>query len=133
VQDTQVLSEAAMSKIGGSGIARKEIKNPIRFPLSFDWRVVLPLAVLGFTLTLHLILPAHADYGLKPLPYFAGFLKILLAIYGIAAIASVFSSRMGNTIRMVPGAASKAFAPENHKKFLWRNLCQLKQIGFGLS
>jgi hypothetical protein len=81
-----------VSKIGGSGIAREEIKTPFSF--SDDWQVILPLAALSLSLALHLILPAYADYRLKLLPHFAGFLEILMVIYGIAAVTSFFSRRM---------------------------------------
>jgi hypothetical protein len=87
---------AALSKTGGSGTAREE--NPFRFLPAFDWRVVLPPVAIGLVLALHLILPVHEGYRLKPLNFFANFLKILLVIYGIAAIASVFSEQYGKTV-----------------------------------
>jgi hypothetical protein len=65
-----------MSKIGGSGIARKEIKNPFCFFPAFDRRVVLPSAAIG--LALRLILPVYEGYRLKPLPSFGNFLKAFL-------------------------------------------------------
>jgi NitT/TauT family transport system permease protein len=83
---------AALSKTGGSGIAREE--NTFRFSPAFDWRVALPPVAIGLVLALHLILPVHEGYRLKSLTFFADFLKILLVIYGIAAIASVFSRKV---------------------------------------
>jgi NitT/TauT family transport system permease protein len=97
-----------VSKIGGSGIAREEIKTP--FPLSGGWRVILPLAALSLALALHLILPAHAEYRLKPLPYFAGFLKILIALYGIAAAASLFNRRIREKLIFKAAFHACAFA-----------------------
>ncbi|MDR1363834.1 MAG: ABC transporter permease subunit [Spirochaetaceae bacterium] len=82
-----------MSKIGGSGTAQT-VKNDFPSQPSFDWRVILPLASIGFVLALHLLLPAHANYRLKPLPYLSNFLTLLLIIYAVAAIASLFSRRI---------------------------------------
>jgi NitT/TauT family transport system permease protein len=85
-----------MSKTGGSGIAEQSIINNDNafFNPSFDWRVILPLVSIGLVLAVHLILPAHESYRLKLLPYFSDFLKILLLIYGAAAVVSVFCRRI---------------------------------------
>jgi NitT/TauT family transport system permease protein len=45
-------------------------------------------------LALHLLLPVHENYRLKDLPYFRDFLVLLLIMYGIAALASLFSLRI---------------------------------------
>jgi NitT/TauT family transport system permease protein len=87
-----------MSKIGGSGITVQNTKARVLFSPSFDWRVVLPLVSIGLVLALHLILPVHENYRLKPLSYFGDFLALLLVIYGIAAAASVFSRRIRETL-----------------------------------
>jgi NitT/TauT family transport system permease protein len=79
-----------MYQIGGSGPAQNS-KNGFLFAPAFDWRVILPPVSIGFVLALHLLLPAHANYRLKLLPYFGNFLAILLIGYGIAATASVFN------------------------------------------
>jgi NitT/TauT family transport system permease protein len=81
-----------MSNIGGSGT--KKIKNNLSLAPAFDWRVILPAASIGLILALHLILPNHRNYRLKPLPYFGDFLVILLVIYGASAAASIFSRRI---------------------------------------
>jgi hypothetical protein len=78
-----------MSKIGGSGIAVQNT-NVLCSP-SFDWCMILPPVSIGLVLALHLILPVHENYRLKPPPYFGNFLTFLLLIYGIAAIGSIFS------------------------------------------
>ncbi|MHB9292018.1 TauC, ABC-type nitrate/sulfonate/bicarbonate transport system, permease component [Hollandina sp. SP2] len=83
-----------MSKIGGSGNNVQNIKDGFFFSLSFNWRVILPLTSIGLVLALHLILPAHENYRLKLLPYFSNFLALLLIMYGIAAVVSVFSRRI---------------------------------------
>jgi NitT/TauT family transport system permease protein len=79
-----------MSSIGGSGTTTQKIKVAFLCPPSFDKRVVLPLVSLSFILVLHLVLPVHENYRLKPLPYFTDFLELLLIIYGVAAAASLF-------------------------------------------
>ena len=89
-----------MSKTGGSGIARQSIINNDNafFNPSFDWRVILPLVSIGLVLAAHLILPAHESYRLKLLSYFSDFLKILLLIYGAAAVVSVFCRRIRDVL-----------------------------------
>jgi NitT/TauT family transport system permease protein len=82
-----------MSNIGGSGTTQK-MQDGFLSPFSFNWRVMLPPASIGFILVLHLILPAHANYRLKLLPYFRDFLVLLLIIYGIAALVSLFNRRV---------------------------------------
>jgi NitT/TauT family transport system permease protein len=86
-----------MSKIGVSDTAKR--KNRLLSSLSFDWRVILPLASIGLVLVLHLILPVHENYRLKPLPYFSDLLVLLLIVYGIAALASVLSLRIREKLR----------------------------------
>jgi NitT/TauT family transport system permease protein len=83
-----------MSKTGGSGTVTQKSKDYFLSSVSFNWRVILPLASIGLVLALHLILPVHENYRLKPLPYFSDFLVLLLIMYGIAALASVFSLRI---------------------------------------
>jgi NitT/TauT family transport system permease protein len=83
-----------MSKIGGSGIALQNRRDAARFSPSFNWRVILPPVSIGLVLALHRILPAHENYRLKLLPYLTDFLAILLIVYGIAAVTSVFSRRI---------------------------------------
>jgi NitT/TauT family transport system permease protein len=72
---------------------KKAVENLLS-AVSFNWRVLVPLASLCVVLALHMILPVHPNYRLKLLPFFSEFLILLLIIYGIAAIASVFSRRI---------------------------------------
>jgi NitT/TauT family transport system permease protein len=83
-----------LSKIGVPDCHTKKIGgNP--FPtVSFNWRIVLPIASLGAVLALHLILPVHINYRPKLLPFFSEFLALLLLIYSAAAIVSLFSPHL---------------------------------------
>jgi hypothetical protein len=72
VQDALVLSEAAMSQIGGSGPAQT-VKNDFLFAPSFNGRVILPPGAIGFMRALRLILSVHKNYWLKRLSRFGVF------------------------------------------------------------
>jgi NitT/TauT family transport system permease protein len=90
ILDGRVLTVAALSKTGGSGTNQNKRYTGFLSP-SFNGRVILPPTAIGLVLALHTLLPAHENYRLKLLPYFSYFLVILLFIYGIAAVASLFS------------------------------------------
>ncbi|MDR3324577.1 MAG: ABC transporter permease subunit, partial [Spirochaetaceae bacterium] len=82
------------SKVGVPDYHTKKAGGNLLSAVSFNPRVVLPLVSIGLVLTLHLILPAHAGYRPKLLPFYSQFLTLLLVVYGAAAIASVFSPRV---------------------------------------
>ncbi|MDR2135016.1 MAG: ABC transporter permease subunit [Treponema sp.] len=57
----------------------------------FDWRVLIPLAALAADLLVHALAPVNPGYRVKTLPHFTGFLYILIAVFGLCAVASVFN------------------------------------------
>lgn len=57
----------------------------------FNWRVLIPLASLGFALLIHAVVPAHPDYKVKQFPYFTNLLYLLIGLYGVYAVLSVFN------------------------------------------
>jgi NitT/TauT family transport system permease protein len=59
----------------------------------FDWRVLIPPASLGFVFALHKLLPVHTGYRPAVLPYFEGFLVLLLVYFGISVLAGLFHRR----------------------------------------
>ncbi|MDR2518803.1 MAG: ABC transporter permease subunit [Spirochaetaceae bacterium] len=59
--------------------------------LVIDWRTLIPLASLGAVFGIHRLLPVNTRYMVKVLPYFSGLLVLLMAGFGIAAAACVFS------------------------------------------
>jgi NitT/TauT family transport system permease protein len=83
-----------VSKIGVPDYPTKKYRGNFLSSVSFNWRVVLPVVSIGIVLALHLILPVHPNYRPKLLPYFSNFLVLLLIIYGIVVVASVFSLRI---------------------------------------
>jgi NitT/TauT family transport system permease protein len=58
--------------------------------ISFNWRTLIPLAVLGLDLALHLLLPTHTAYRPKLLPYFSRLLVMLIGIFAVLLAVSVF-------------------------------------------
>ncbi|MDR2376123.1 MAG: ABC transporter permease subunit [Treponema sp.] len=56
----------------------------------FDWRVLIPLAALAVNLLVHTLVPVSPGYRVKALPYFTGFLYVLIAVFGFYALVSVF-------------------------------------------
>ncbi|MDR0732167.1 MAG: ABC transporter permease subunit [Treponema sp.] len=56
----------------------------------FDWRVLIPPAALAVNLLVHTLVPTNPGYRVKVLPYFTGFLYVLLAVFGLYALVSVF-------------------------------------------
>jgi NitT/TauT family transport system permease protein len=56
----------------------------------FDWRTLIPLLALGLDLALHILIPVHPAYRPKIVPYFSHFIALLLGIFAVSAIISVF-------------------------------------------
>jgi NitT/TauT family transport system permease protein len=69
-----------------------------RFPIAFDWKILLPLLSLGLMLALHRLLPAYPGYRPKQLPYFTGFSWLLLVIFVVSALLSLFWERLGRIL-----------------------------------
>ena len=63
-------------------------------PLFLDWRTLLPAAALGLTLVQHLLLPTGQGYRPKELPHFQVFLTLLIGIFTILSIISVWTPRL---------------------------------------
>jgi NitT/TauT family transport system permease protein len=59
--------------------------------IAFDWRVLIPLASLGFALLVHTVWPVHPEYKVKQFPYYIYLLYLLLGLYGVFAVISVFN------------------------------------------
>jgi NitT/TauT family transport system permease protein len=73
-----------MTKGMNSGVRK------ITFLSFFDWRTLIPLAALGLILAIHRLIPVHQAYRPKVLPYFERFTVILLGIFALFAIVSIF-------------------------------------------
>ncbi|MDR1024194.1 MAG: ABC transporter permease subunit [Treponema sp.] len=76
---------------GGAGVSDK-IAEGRPVPV-FDWRVLVPLAALLIDLLIHLRVPTNPGYRVKELPYFTGFLYLLLIVLGVYAVLSIFYPR----------------------------------------
>jgi NitT/TauT family transport system permease protein len=63
------------------------------FDPAFDWRVLIPLASLALVLVFHGLVPTHPGYRVKVLPYFSGFLYVLVAFFGLYAAVSVVNRK----------------------------------------
>jgi NitT/TauT family transport system permease protein len=59
----------------------------------FNHLTLLPLAALALVLFLHEKLPPYAGYRVKPLPYFTYLLWILLGVFALYAVISLFSEK----------------------------------------
>lgn len=69
-------------------------RRPVsRFSVSFDWKILLPVLSLGLMLALHRLLPAYPGYRPKQFPYFTGFSWLLLVIFAVSALLSLFWER----------------------------------------
>ena len=62
--------------------------------IHFNWRNLLPPAALALDLALHTLLPVHAAYRPKILPYFSLFLALLTGIFTLLSIVSVWTPRL---------------------------------------
>jgi NitT/TauT family transport system permease protein len=60
----------------------------------FDWRTLGPVAALGLSLAVHLLVPTHPLYRPKLLPWFTYLLVVLIAVYAVLSIVSVFNIRL---------------------------------------
>lgn len=60
----------------------------------FNWRPLVPLAVLGIVLALHMLIPTHPEYRPRELPWFSRFLVLLIAIFAVLPIISVFNVKL---------------------------------------
>ncbi|MDR2343615.1 MAG: ABC transporter permease subunit [Spirochaetaceae bacterium] len=69
-----------------------------RFSIAFDWKILLPVLSLGLMLALHRLLPVYPGYRPKQLPYFTGFSWLLLAIFVVSALLSLFWERLGRIL-----------------------------------
>ncbi|MDR0718785.1 MAG: ABC transporter permease subunit, partial [Treponema sp.] len=59
----------------------------------FNWRVLIPQAALVFVLFLHKALPVYEAYRPKVLPYFTRLLYILIGIFLLRVVLSLFSQK----------------------------------------
>ena len=66
--------------------------------LTFNLRVLIPIGSLSLALILHRILPTHKNYTQKEYPYYTEFLILLLLIFIIAAVVSVFKESFRDKI-----------------------------------
>jgi len=66
---------------------------PLRKKIVFNWQVLLPLSALAFVLVIHRQIPPYQGYRMKTLPYFTDLLCILLGIFGMYALLSIFSEK----------------------------------------
>lgn len=60
----------------------------------FNWRPLVPLAVLGIVLALHMLIPTYPEYRPRELPWFSRFLVLLIAIFAVLPIISVFNVKL---------------------------------------
>jgi NitT/TauT family transport system permease protein len=59
----------------------------------FTWRALIPLAALAAVLLLHVNLPAYPGYRVKLLPYFTILLSILIGVFTVYAVISLFNEK----------------------------------------
>jgi NitT/TauT family transport system permease protein len=76
----------------GSGESPEKTEENTR-PFRPDWRVLLPLGALLAVLFAHQSLPVHPAYKVKQFPYFTNLLYILIALFGVLAVWSLFSPK----------------------------------------
>jgi NitT/TauT family transport system permease protein len=60
----------------------------------FNPKELLPPAVLLAVLAAHVLVPASPDYTVKRLPYFTGFLYLLLAVFAVWIIAGLWKRNL---------------------------------------
>jgi NitT/TauT family transport system permease protein len=60
----------------------------------FEWRTLLPPAVLTLNLALHELVPVHPGYRPKVLPYFSYFLLALAGVFAVLSIVSIWKPRL---------------------------------------
>jgi len=70
-----------------------EIKSD-GFRILIVWRTFIPLVALGIVLLLHLLIPTHQEYRPKVLPWFSYFLYILIFVFVVLPIISVFNTKL---------------------------------------
>ncbi|MHC6202814.1 ABC transporter permease [Breznakiellaceae bacterium SP9] len=80
------MAESLVLEKGGAEAERRKTRG-------FDRRVLIPPAALGLNLALHLLVPTHAAYRPKILPYFSHFLIVLIGIFMVFAIVSLLNTR----------------------------------------
>ncbi|GHT87270.1 ABC transporter permease [Spirochaetia bacterium] len=61
--------------------------------LYFDWRVLLPLVSLALALLVHMAVPSHPEYRVRQFPYYTYLLVLLLVVYGVLGVISVFNGK----------------------------------------
>ena len=71
-----------------------EKKNEAEPQIWFYWRTLVPLTALGLVIVMHLLIPTHHAYRPKVLPWFSRFLFILIAVFAVLSITSVFYVRL---------------------------------------
>jgi NitT/TauT family transport system permease protein len=60
----------------------------------FDWRTLVPVASLVFVLFLHTALPVYEGYRPKLFPYFTYLLYVLIGIFALRALLSIFNGKL---------------------------------------
>jgi NitT/TauT family transport system permease protein len=95
-----------------------------RYTIAFDWKILLPILSLGLMLALHRLLPVHSGYRPKQLPHFTGFSWLLLAIFTVSALVSLFWECFRTILRFK--------APFFAAGFLALNVYNLITLKFGL-
>jgi len=71
-----------------------EIIKSGRSKILINWRTFIPLVALGIVLLLHQLLPTHPEYRPKQLPWFSHFLVILISVFAVLSIISVFIDKL---------------------------------------
>lgn len=72
-------------------LIKDKTRNLVSKP-GFNWRILIPLASLGFVLFLHHAIPTHLGYRLKALPYFSLFIYLLLGVFTVWGLLSLVNS-----------------------------------------
>jgi len=67
-----------------------EINNAEKPKGRFNGRTLIPLAALGVVLVLHLLIPVNHAYRPKVLPLFSYFLVILISVFAVLPLISLF-------------------------------------------
>lgn len=66
--------------------------------VKFHRRVLLPVLSLAVVFLLHRLLPTSAKYRVNELPYFASFTALLLLIFAVLAVASIFIEKVRTVV-----------------------------------
>lgn len=61
-----------------------------KYPAGLDIRVLVPIISLSLSLILHILLPANKNYTQKEFTYYTGFLILMLVIYTVVMIITIF-------------------------------------------